>query len=35
MVHWKWKKLQEKEMTKKLDGKIKIEVEKQTKFKFD
>jgi hypothetical protein len=35
MVHWEWKKLQEKEMTKKLDAKIKTKVEKQTKLKFD
>jgi hypothetical protein len=35
MVHWERKKLQEKEMQKKLDAKIKNEVEKQTKLKFD
>jgi hypothetical protein len=35
MVHWEQKKLQEKEMKKNLDAKIKNEVERQTKFKFD
>lgn len=35
MVHWERNFLQEKEMTKKLDANIKIEVERQTKLKFD